>query len=448
MPTESIFLNIQLPNAATWFYFSALLAVALFFKFSRLLSVRNLDILTLFLFVPGLLLLSEPGSTHRLPAYIWLVSASGYFFVRCLADLALVRRPALSPNLNPAGLAWLAGTLYVSLIAIAVRHPDEPGPDGQAERGDRAPTPIDEMARSVIQKTPVANVANVSERPIWLERALTLICHLAIVVGLVLVGWRHFEDAHGGMAAATFYLLLPYTYLLMPGTPPGVGRWDHAWPMALMVWAVLAFRMPTLSGCLLGLAAGSVFFPAVTFPVWLGFYWRRGACRFVTAFALSAGLCLTAVAALLLADRQGLESLQSAWSLAGWLPWEKLPPGVESLWQGPLLSVHWAYRLPVFICYAAFLLATLFWPAPKNLSHVLALSAAALLGLQFWYADRGGVHVLWYLPFLLLMVFRPNLRACQPRAPRTDDWIGRTTRRLGRILVGRFRPPQPASPAV
>src|SRR5262249_40153165 len=55
----SIFFDFNLPNAATWFYFSLLLGIALFFKFSRLLSVRNVDVLTLFLLVPGLLLLQE-----------------------------------------------------------------------------------------------------------------------------------------------------------------------------------------------------------------------------------------------------------------------------------------------------------------------------------------------------------------------------------------------------
>ena len=55
MPASS-FLEFNLPDPATWFYLSLLLAVALFFKFSRVLSVRNWDILTLFLLVPGLLL--------------------------------------------------------------------------------------------------------------------------------------------------------------------------------------------------------------------------------------------------------------------------------------------------------------------------------------------------------------------------------------------------------
>src|SRR5205823_5234928 len=65
-PLGSIFLEFNLPNAATWFYFSLLLAIALFYKFTRLLSMRNWDILTLFLLVPGLLLLQEAHS--RVPS--------------------------------------------------------------------------------------------------------------------------------------------------------------------------------------------------------------------------------------------------------------------------------------------------------------------------------------------------------------------------------------------
>src|SRR5262245_15755615 len=54
-----IFLDFNLPNATTWFYFAFLLAMALFFKFSRMLSIRNWDVVTLFLLVPGLLMLQQ-----------------------------------------------------------------------------------------------------------------------------------------------------------------------------------------------------------------------------------------------------------------------------------------------------------------------------------------------------------------------------------------------------
>jgi hypothetical protein len=126
------FREFDLPNAATWFYFSALLAVALFFKFSRFLSVRNWDVVALFLLVPGLLLVRRPES--ELIGYVWLFAGSAYFLARCLLDLTLVQRPALAPNLNLGGLAWLAGALFVSLVTVAVnrRADDQAGPRPRA----------------------------------------------------------------------------------------------------------------------------------------------------------------------------------------------------------------------------------------------------------------------------------------------------------------------------
>src|SRR6476646_581152 len=101
MSTASIFFAFNLPNPTTWFYLSGLLAIALFFKFTRLLSMRNLDLVTLYLFTPGLLLLS-PGESSPFLGYLWLMLACVYFLIRCLVDLALVRRPALGANLDSA----------------------------------------------------------------------------------------------------------------------------------------------------------------------------------------------------------------------------------------------------------------------------------------------------------------------------------------------------------
>src|SRR5690606_13705427 len=45
-------------NPTTWVYFSSLLTLAIFFKFSRLWSIRNVDLLGLIALAPGLLLIS------------------------------------------------------------------------------------------------------------------------------------------------------------------------------------------------------------------------------------------------------------------------------------------------------------------------------------------------------------------------------------------------------
>ncbi len=417
---ESIFLQFKLPDATTWFYFSLLLAVALFFKFSRLLSMRNLDVLSLFLPVPGLLLLMESRGESRW-GYAWLMGASGWLLVRCLWDLALVRRPALSPNLSAGGLAWLGGALFASLVVIAARDPEKaPAPDA------KGPPVPDRVQREVDHLLGQPEAA----------RALAVLCHLAVVAGLFWVGWRHFGDAHAGVAAATFYLLLPYPYLLLPRAHVLPGQWYHAWPMALVVWALAAYRRPVVVGVLLGVAAGSVFFPALVLPVWLSFYWRRGSGRFAAGFVLGVGLCLGWLAVLALLSGEGLRGISTLLPMPArdWLPWAP-PPSDLSLWSG----AHWAYRIPVFVAYLSLMLMTVVWPGRKDLGHVIALSAALLIGTQFWYADQGGVYVLWYLPLLLLLAFRPNLSASQaPPIAAGGDGLTRTRRWLLRRLARVF----------
>src|SRR5439155_27322139 len=109
-----VFLDFNLPNATTWFYLSLMLAVGLFFKFNRFFSLRNWDILSLYLLVPGFLFLQQayrlksPPATFSHPdaavlagyGFIWLMAGSACFFVRCLLDMTLISRPAMTPNLN------------------------------------------------------------------------------------------------------------------------------------------------------------------------------------------------------------------------------------------------------------------------------------------------------------------------------------------------------------
>jgi hypothetical protein len=375
--------------------------------------------------------LQAPPSRLLWFGYLWLLCGSGYFLLRCLIDLAVVRRPALSPNLNLGGLAWLAGALVVCLGAVAVRKPAEsivPGGKRSAAVNETQRRAEDLIKQEIVHGDPDGSVA-----AFWVERGLAMACHLAIVVGLVIIGCRHFQDAPAGMAMATFYLLLPYTAY-------HVEQIHHVWPTALLVWAVAAYRKPTVSGTLLGLAAGTTYFPALIFPAWLSFYRQRGAGRFALAFLLTALVSLGTVGVILWAEGQLDRSLNFLFALADWQPWIQPKPDVEGFWTG--MRWAWAYRLPVSIAFFAFVATTVFWPAPKNLAHVLALTAAILLGIQFWYADQGGVYVLWYLPFLLLLTFRPNLSDRQPPALQLEtDWVMRTRRLLGRLLTR--RPPTP-----
>jgi hypothetical protein len=436
----SIFLDLTLPNAASWFYFSFLLSHAVFFKFDRLLTLRNWDLVTLYLLVPGLLLLMEAhGLQSKLPpeyrsaqsrpalaaellpddqeailersdrllliGYIWLMAGSAYFFGRCLFDLGLEKRPALPVNLNLPALAWLGATLFICLTAVAVRRmPDSPQ---QVGRGPVAVTKVKDGATAVagIQ----AETAGWDRRTttFWVERGVVIALHASILAALVLIGAVHFRDPPIGVGMAALYLMLPYTAY-------HVAQVHHLWPVAFVLWAVYAYRRPAAAGAWLGVAAGSAFLPFLLFPLWFGFYRGRGATRFALSFIGVSGLTLALTAGLLLLSGELREYLNVTLRLSEWQAWKA--PRTEGIWQGS----HWAYRLPVFIAYVAFIVLTMFWPTPRNLAQVIAQSAAVIIGVQFWYADQGGVYVLWYLPFVLLMVFRPNLVDVRPPVPPAD----------------------------
>ena len=264
----------------------------------------------------------------------------------------------------------------------------------------------------------------------WVECISAVLCHLVIVTGLTFIGWRHFQDLPGGVAAATFYLLLPYTAY-------HVDQVHHVLPTALLVWAIAAYRRPMWGGLLLGLAAGtgySAFF--LVFP-WFGFYWGRGQRRFLLGFLFAALIC---IAGALWMNGDLVPSIQSALSRSDWQPWKQPNPDTKGFWAG----VAWApaYRLPVFVAFVAFVLATTFWPSPKNLAHLIALSCAILIGIQFWFADQGGVYVLWYLPLLLLMVFRPN---CSDRTAPDIDMLARRTSPPGGALAAAGNTTAPAT---
>ncbi len=440
----SIFLDFHLPNSATWFYFSFFLAIALFFQFSRLLSLRNWDLLALFLFAPGFLLIQEanaiaatapprkvtsdpdpPPSPHdradreRFLGYALLLASSGWWFVRCLLDLATSKRPLPSPNLSTAGLAWFGCALLFCLGAVTYMRTEDPW--GSVGRRPAAISGVEQGATVVVQTAQAGEPESVR---IWVERTFAIGCHISVVISLVLLGVRVFQDLSTGVAAAALYLLVPYTAFF-------VGQVHHVWPAALMLWALYAYRSPIAAGILLGLAAGTTFFPLVLIPAWMQFYRGKGLTRFAIALASTGGISLAITILLVLFTGFSSEGYWSLAHLEEWQPWRV--PTTDSIWTG----AHWAYRLPIFIVYAAFVLGSIAWPPVRNLGDLIAVSAALLIGIQFWHADRGGLYVLWYSPLLVLISLRPNLSDVQPGVPPP---LPRVLSRLGRRVRNRIRP--------
>ena len=411
-------------NPCTWAYISALMMIGTYFKFRRLWSVRNLDLVGLIAFSPALLLLyygldkqvQEPARAEVLiqAGYIWLFVISGFFLVRMLLDPMMVRRPMLEPNLSAGGLTFTGVSLLIFLMANVITCPLErlerrmasqeapsqrnPGFQPFFEFSNSPVPPIIQLSDSSDQENiPVDPSRPEANRKAMLltitARAVTIAAHLALVVGMVWIGFRHFGNIHTGVAAATLYLLTFYTSQF-------TSQMTHVVPAMLLVWATAVYRRPTIAGILLGLAGGLIYYPLFLLPLWCGFYWRRGLIRFTFGVALALGLL---VGVLYLMSPDSAAFVAQVKLMFGWRnPIQADPTG---FWQ----CFEPAYRIPVLALFVVICLGLILWPAQKNLGTLLSCSAAVMIGAQFWHANHGGLYMAWYLPLLILTIFRPNL---------------------------------------
>ena len=430
------FLNgYQQLHPTTWVYLSSLLTIAIYFKFSRVWSVRNLDLIGLIALAPGLQMAQLTGATQQI-GFVWLFCVCGFFLIRLLMDPMMVRRPLLEPNLSPGGLTFIGVSLLVFMMAnVITKPPTESDLDG-ARRSDelisRSGTP--EGGASLAQHGPgypllflVASIPNktlvhssvplgpadVSGLSVYeaTARSMAILSHLAVVIGIVLVGARHFDNVRTGISAAALYLMLPYTALM-------TGRVDHVLPAALLVWAVFAYRRPAIAGGLLGLAAGAIYYPVFLLPLWLGFYWQRGLFRFTAGFATM----LSVLVATLAFTSSNLDAfLAQTKQMFGWT---SLSVGhAEGFWA--FNEAAGPYRISVLAAFAVLCGGLALWPARKNLGTLLSCSAAVMLGTQFWHAQGGGLYMCWYLPLLLLTIFRPNLEDRIALSVLGESWFGK-----------------------
>src|SRR3954447_18958425 len=417
-------------NPTTWAYLSSLLMIALYFKFNRILSVRNLDLIALIALAPALLMV-QYGRVHgniniEHAGYIWLFAVSGLFLLRLLLDTAMVRRPLLEPNLSVGGLTFLGVSLFAFLMAnVVVGTPDAADVAGSERAADLVgqTAPTDELnslrthgpgfpllfvlpqisTQSLLgeraQQETAINVADNSPDSTQLvhvvtARVMAICSQFAIIVGLVLISMRHFDNIKAGIGAATLYLLLPYTAMW-------TGSVTHVLPGALLVWAIVFYRWPILSGAMIGLALGTIYYPLFLLPLWISFYWQRGVTKFLIGLVVMLGVVMLAAALTSEDTHTFVAKLQQMFGLA--LPQSTDLSGAWGQFWRPI------YRYPIIAAHVGLALSMALWPAQKNLGTLISYSAAVMLGSQFWHAHSGGLALAWYLPLLLLTTFRPNL---------------------------------------
>lgn len=464
---SEILLHYKRPDPTTWVYLSSFLTIGLFFVFHRFWSMRNLDLVLLILLAPGLLIVYEgrrarmledaaarpvearalanadlantpmadedaaamlaedqssdeptaTGSSPKFPTFaardierygfVWMLFVQVLILARLLLDPLMVRRPLLDPNLTAGGLTFIGIWLFIFMMANVItstpRMQDEQGPRlgpgyslmNMLPAIITRPTAASGDAAMASPRSAPSDAAAPKPQPtpyVALARVLAIASHVAIVLGIVAIGHRHFGNPRGGIGCATLYLLLPYTAQM-------TGRVDHALPAAFLIWAVFSYRRPFFAGFFLGGAAGLVYYPLFLLPLWISFYRQRGASRFVAGV----GLALVIMMGLLEIDGSLplKDHLRRMFGLM--MP---LMNGLQGVWG---LGWEPIYRLPLMVFFLILSGFFALWPAQKNLGTLIAYSAALMVAAQFWHAYGGGLYMAWFLPLLLLTIFRPNL---------------------------------------
>lgn len=471
---SQILLYYKRPDPTTWVYMSSFLTIGLFFVFHRFWSIRNLDVVLLILLAPGLLVvhegyrrqlieseaiarqkeeatrntdavssllsvlpvfalvqdkpdsapedelsaveLAELGDTSEGPVpqyspndirrwgFVYLFFIEALILVRLMLDPLMVRRPLLDPNLSIGGLNFIGISMFIFMMAnvvasnprIQVTQGPELGP-GYAMMNmlPAIPTrPVSDQPGGVSPPTN-AELTPSQAQLARVAKVLAILAHLAIVTGIVLIASRHFSNLRAGVGCATLYLMLPYTAQY-------TGRVDHALPAALLLWAVLSYRKPLIAGIFLGLAGGLVYYPLFLLPLWISFYWKRGARPFILGVVAMLALLMVALSF----DNSAMltEHLQQMFGL--------LNPNKEASELRGIWGLGWSpiWRLPVIVAFVILSVFFAIWPAQKNLGTLLTGSASVMVAAQFWHGYGGGLYIAWFLPLLLLTIFRPNLQ--------------------------------------
>lgn len=342
--------------------------------------------------------------------FLYLFIVEAFLLLRLMLDPLMVRRPLLDPNLTSGGLTFIGISLFIFMMANVVTSDSRvqvtqgpalgPGyalmnmlpaiptrPVSEAPGGVSLP-PDTQMVSTELapSQTRLARIA----------KALAIAAHLAIVTGIVLIGNRHFGNIRAGVGCSTLYLMLPYTAQM-------TGRVDHALPAALLLWAVLSYRRPMIAGAFLGLAGGLVYYPLFLLPLWFSFYWQRGRREF--AIGVVAMLAMLMVA--LWFDNSQTTLTEHLRMMFGVLNPVRSAAELRGFW-----SLGWEpiWRLPVMFAFVILSAFFAIWPAQKNLGTLISGSAALMVAAQFWHGFGGGLYIAWFLPLLLLTVFRPNLQ--------------------------------------
>lgn len=459
----SNYLRLEPP---TWVFLSTFLAIGLFLMFHRFWSLRNLDIILILLFTPGLMMVFE-GSKQVSQPPVGLVKndlprdtadpardfadpggaeavAAGPEGVKEVAPAPLDGPSAAerafqatlqSPTLLYFGYLWLiivASLLVIRLLldTAIVRRPmldpnlssggmlflgtsmlvyllvnvavSQPSYSGR-DLTSGGPGYILMAALPDISTVPMSELVDETGEEPKPPSRLKLLLSRCMSIGANLVMVLSIV-AIGYWHFGNFKTGVGAAtlYLLLPYTAYMTGRVDHVVPSALLLLAVLLYRQPFAAGLCLGCAAGVVYYPFSLLPLWCSFYWQRGIRRFTGGFVTS--IVGLVVAMIILHPNNVLQHLGYMFGVK-----QIAMNGMDGIWG---LGWYPVMRIPLIVIFVLLSISFVAWPAQKSLATLMSCSAALMAATQCWHGFGGGLYLAWFVPLALLTIFRPNLDYC------------------------------------
>ena len=463
-----------LPTQAGVFWIAIIVAVVVAFDFNRLTSSRNLELIALMAI--GFLMFNIMRFFALLGDPVYFTVMDWVFTGIVLVSLGLfalavwrVRRPhqtSWRPNLGVRPLIALTVVVLSANVSIALfAQPDDAGfyTNLGAQRlrerlrfpyGDPLLTnsagagygPVLYLAHLPYQLMLHPSPVNTTQPtradlgqgatyvlpPPLATQLTTITFHLIGVTALIIIGLQLAGPAVAwGLAA----LYCGSAYVMgVGGAAEAIGGMtfiSHISPAAMSLLAFAALSRPLAAGALLVLAAGTVFYPVLFFPAWLGYYWKApddaksaswaprrphpDAVRFVAGCVLAAivlgvpvlmrsqALPGRSVVSTVLQESVGHHQGTSTYGLSTFGFWGQRS-GIRAWLRDPIGGSEFTAS-PMFILTIGGA-AVLFFLALGCTPTQLALLTGALGILAQWSKIHGtGVYVNWYYAFFLIGVF-------------------------------------------
>jgi hypothetical protein len=422
-------------NGMTLAWLSFVLVVVLFGSFSRFLSLQNIDILLIYAVAPFL----HFQWTNTKVCYTGIFIVTIILFARCLWEATRKDERPLKLNIRNPRILWalIGFALILHILTIYERHIGDVGlwsaiggeyffrtgrlPYGTEFGANCVYGPLMYVLyapagfyASFIEEIPKQGFIILADFNNWHAmrgvQTTGLFLDLLTLFGLYLLARK--KSGHvTGLAVVFIYGISPY--ILGMASETGLERASHIAGMPFIIFALLLLHRPVISGLLLGIATGMLYYPLFLTPLWFGYLWRGDGIRkglfFLATYGAVGIICIIMLISMVQPTDESESSLGAF--IDDTIAQQQFKAGYGnsplSFWGQYPEFAAWG-KPTAGILYSFFCTLLAFFPRQVSLERLIALTAAVLVGTQLVLSFGGGTYIGFYLAPLILVLFAFN----------------------------------------